>query len=338
MKKKLKVILSGFIIILLIVGTLAYFFGSTTHATLKGDVSMKLDTFMEQFSLENDFHGVVLVAKDGEILLNQGYGLANRQEHLPNKVDTKFPIASLTKSFTAISILQLEEQGLLSISDPVATYLPDFPKGEKITIHHLLSHTSGIPEYFIIDGLDKTKVYTLDDLINLTMNEELLFEPGEKFAYSNSGYALLGKIIELVSGQSYNDYIQTNIFNRVGMDNSYLVQQEGSDVAVGYTFEGGSPEAFDLTITLAAGNIISTTQDLYRYDRAIKEGLLISHEQIEKMEKKYVDSAPLGVVGYGYGWYIMESFISFGKKTSHTLADYMAFEPILNDLLKMTLP
>jgi CubicO group peptidase (beta-lactamase class C family) len=169
------------------------------------------------------FMGSVLIAYAGEVLLRQGYGMANLEHGVANSSQTKFRLGSVTKQFTAATILLLQEQGLLEINNLISTYLPNYPEGNQITVHQLLAHTAGIPNYTSFpDYVHKQRTpMTLDEIIAWFSDKPLEFTPGdslrdgkaERYSYSNSGYTLLTKLIEVVSGQSYADYLQHHIFD-----------------------------------------------------------------------------------------------------------------------------
>ena len=204
----------------------------------------ELNTYLDQASVDDKFSGTVLVAKDGKPLFKKAYGLANKNTNTPNNVDTKFDLGSMNKMFTAIAIAQLVERGKLSFTDTVGKLLPDYPNKEvadKVTVHHLLTHTSGIPNYInekFQANLNNLK--TVADYLPLFANDPLSFEPGAKWQYSNSGFTVLGLIVEKVSGQNYYDYVKEHIFKPAGMVNtdSYERDKEISNLAVGYTRMG----------------------------------------------------------------------------------------------------
>jgi CubicO group peptidase (beta-lactamase class C family) len=181
-----------------------------------------IDAYLKAYLETGYFMGTVLVARAGDVLLSNGYGLANLEHNVSNTPQTKFRLGSITKQFTATAILQLQEQGLLQVDAPIATYLPSYPNGEQITVHHLLNHTAGIPSYTSFpDYSQKMSIaMTLDELIAWFSDKPLEFTPGDRHNYSNSGYALLTKIIEAVSGQTYADYLQHHIFEPLEMTSS----------------------------------------------------------------------------------------------------------------------
>jgi len=258
------------------------------------------------------FIGSVLVARAGEVLLSQGYGMANLEHGVANTPQTKFRLGSVTKQFTAAAILQLQEQGLLNVNDPISTYLPDYPQAEQITLHHLLTHTAGVPNYtgFADYAQKKRTAMILDDVIAWFSNKPLEFTPGDRYCYSNSGYVVLTKLIEASSGQSYVDYLQHHIFEPLGMTDSGYDRPELilSHRASGYT---SSPAGYhhadflDMSIPLGAGALYSTVEDLYKWDQA-----LYSHAILSESSRHSI-FAPMARMGeqeshvyYGYGWVI----------------------------------
>jgi len=258
-----------------------------------------------------NFQGSVLAAKDGRVVLKAGYGLADTDKKIPNTPATKFLIASITKTFTAAAVLILEEEGLLKLSDPIAKYLEDYPPetAAKVTIHHLLSHTSGIPDSAAgtrsLDDL--TKPRTPEELIALFKDKPLGFEPGAGYHYSNSGYVVLGKIIERASGRSYYDYVREKIFLPLGMKESGV----GGDDHDAPVLAVGSMQGRDGRLVRApvihpslgysAGAFYSTVEDLLKWDRGLDSTKILSRSALEKM---FTSSQG----NYGYGWLIMETW------------------------------
>ncbi|WP_309428083.1 serine hydrolase domain-containing protein [Chryseobacterium sp.] len=175
------------------------------------------------FGSKNEPGGVFMVAKNGKTIYRKAFGKANLELNTDMTPDQVFQIGSMTKQFTAIAILMLEQQGKLNVNDPVSKYIRDYPSGDQITIHHLLTHTSGIKDFTKMKSLQTIaqKEMKPEMMVDFFKNEPVDFAPGEKFEYNNSGYVVLGYIIELVSGQTYEDFIRKNIFDKAGMNNSY---------------------------------------------------------------------------------------------------------------------
>ncbi len=258
---------------------------------------------------EGRFMGSVLVAQGDRLLLNEGFGSADLEARIPNSPDYQYRIGSLTKQFTAAAILLLQEDGLLNVQDPVRKYLPDYPNGDQITIHQLLIHTAGIPNYEQRRDLPQVvqTAISLDDLIASFSNQPLQFSPGQRYSYSSSGYVILTKIIEVVSGTRYEDFIQDKIFTPAGMQNSgydYL-DPAVSNPSVGYMLNQRGAQRAILTEAswpTGAGAHYSTLGDLYRWDRVLYENSILSAESIEMMNTPWVDTGQGR--SYGYGWNI----------------------------------
>ena len=283
------------------------------------DVAAKADAYLSTWAKQGRFSGAVLIAKDDKILLRKGYGMANYELNVPNSPETVFRIGSITKSFTALSILQLEEQGLLKVSDPVVKYIPELPQAwNAITIHQLLCHKSGMPEF------TNAKAYgELDNPLHVEnalkeyADKPLVSQPGEILRYSNSGYILLGRVIEKVSGQSYEDYLQKNILAPAGMTNTAFdhTMPLVAHRANGYKFDGETiinAGQEDPAGAGAAGALRSTVDDPYKFDRALKTDKLFSAAIKAKAWTPYGHwSAPPPFpleAEYGYGWMIGDKF------------------------------
>ena len=212
-------------------------------SVISGDeeIAKELAAFLEKAAAANAFSGAVLLSKNGQPIFKQAYGLANQNANSLNNLETKFNIGSMNKMFTAVAVAQLAERGKLSFDDTISKHLPDYPNqaiAAKVTIHQLLTHTSGMGNYQnekYLAQLDKMR--TVGDLLTLFVNEPLAFEPGAKWQYSNSGYVVLGAIIEKVSRQSYFDYVKEHIFKPAGMSDteSYEKSANVSNLAIGYT-------------------------------------------------------------------------------------------------------
>lgn len=263
-----------------------------------------LKKYMDSLDQHHYFNGAVLVAKKGEILLSQGYGLADFHYDIPNTPATKFRIGSLTKAFTAMAILILHEKGRLSIYDAIDTVLPDYPNGNLITIYHLLTHASGIPNFTSSpDYWDKTMRLpaNLTMIMDTFKHMPLEFNPGEKMEYSNSGYLVLTAIIEKTSGVRYEEFLKETIFSKLGMYNTGV--DTGHEIlknrAEGYTVWEKiiHTEFVDMSFPLGAYGMYSSIEDLYKWSQALIDGELISSELQAEMF-----SAHKG--GYGFGWFI----------------------------------
>jgi CubicO group peptidase (beta-lactamase class C family) len=256
------------------------------------------------------FSGSILVARDGKVLFSKGYGMANLEHDVPNATQTKFRLGSITKQFTAMAIMILQERGKLNVQDKVKKHLPDAPKAwDEITIHHLLTHTSGIPNYTAFPDFLKTLPVrvTLKELIGKFKDKPLDFKPGEKFSYSNSGYIVLGQIVETASGQSYPTFMKQAIFeplkmNDTGYDNGTAILKHR---ASGYTRRLGiiltNCDYVDMSIPHAAGALYSTVEDLLKWDQALSAQKLVSQKSYEAMFTPFKDN-------YGYGWLLDKKY------------------------------
>lgn len=269
------------------------------------NISKKIDEYMRTYEQKNFFSGVVLAAKKEEILINKGYGLANYELDVPNMPATKFHLGSVTKQFTAMAVMQLQERGLLNVNETINKYLPDYPNGKSITLHQLLIHTSGIPDY-INDDVTYTDIsrlyHTLDEVIGRFKDKPLEFKPGTRFDYSNSGYVLLSRIIEKVSGETYEEFLAENIFKPLNMKNTGYDHMEClvKNRACGYIVSSDrleNADFFDRSNLQGADGLYSTALDLYLWDRALNTEKLASKATLEKMFTPY---PPTGT--YGYGW------------------------------------
>jgi len=272
------------------------------------ELEAKIDAILER----DNFNGSVLLAKEGRIRFSKGYGMADFDNQIPNTPTTRFRIGSLNKAFTSLIILQLEENKLLSVNDKINKYIPDYPNGDQITLEHLLTHTSGIPEYIGPEHISIIKNHhTPQELIALFQNRPLHFEPGSRFEYSNSNYILLGYVIEQVTGQSYKDYLEQNVLNPLKMNNSGYDNNsiDSKFHALGYT---GSPDDYrlpiyqvDMSILYAAGAMYSTVEDLFLWDQALYSEGLAGKDTIKKLFSPYIDiSADPFPTQYGYGWIV----------------------------------
>ncbi len=260
----------------------------------------------------------VLVAQDGQVLFETGFGYADIENNVQVSSETKFRIGSISKQFTAAAILKLAEQGKLILSDPLIKYIPDFPKGKEVTIRHLLTHTSGIHSYTGDPRFMErvTKPIAPKDLIDEIKKYDYDFEPGTNWAYNNSGYFILGYIVEQVSGMPFGNYLKKTFFNPLGMKNTgvYANGKKYKNEAKGYSFENDSVALaldWDMSWAGGAGNLYSTVGDLYRWNEAIFNGKVLKPETLEeahtaaKLDDGSLPSA-LGTAGYGYGWAIGE--------------------------------
>ncbi len=248
----------------------------------------RMDRVIQASVAQGEFSGSVLVARDGEVLLDRGYGLANREWNLANDGDTVFRLGSVSKQFTAVAVMLLNERHAVDLDAPLKTYLPDAPAAwDRVTVRQLLSHTAGIPDFTRFDDYDalKTQSATLPDLIARFRDRPLDFEPGARFAYSNSGYILLTAVVERAGGMSYADFVSSNLFEPLGMtDSGYddaatVLPRRASGYVV--TNEGVANAPFvDMSIPQGAGGLYSTTRDLLKWEEGLFGGRLLRPESL----------------------------------------------------------
>jgi CubicO group peptidase (beta-lactamase class C family) len=267
-----------------------------------------LDRYMHAQVNVNEFTGTVLVARKGKVIYEKAFGLADREWNIPNTIDTKFEIGSITKQFTAACVLQLAEEGKISLDDKLSRYFPDFPKADSVTIHMLLTHTSGIkdftglPEFGNMSKLPVEK----DTMVALIKKQPFDFSPGTKWHYSSSGYYLLGYIIEKVTGKSYSDYVFEHVIQIAGLKNTCVNRWDTILLyrAKGYekTPNEGWKNAYYISMEgpFSAGAIISTIEDLYQWNKALFSNQIISSAMLAKMTTPYMEH-------YGYGL-LIDSF------------------------------
>ncbi len=272
-------------------------------------ITAKADEYMNAAVKVDGFSGSVLVARDGKPIFNKGYGMANIELNVPNSPQTVYRLGSVTKQFTGMAITMLQERGKLSINDPLCKYVAACPDAWKpITIKNLLTHTSGIPNYTEFPDFAKTTILPISttEMTDLLKSKPLDFTPNEKFSYSNSGFYMLGVIIEKVSGKTYADFLQENIFTPLkmkdtGYDNPLQIIKNR---AAGYARTGGkilNASYMDMSVPYAAGSLYSTTGDLLLWDQALYTEKLVSQKSLDEIFTPYKS-------GYGYGWGIGKRF------------------------------
>jgi len=294
----------------------AFALGAACSAAVAQDAQAKIEQYMQATLKVDHFMGSILVAQHGEIIVSQGYGMADMKAGIPNAPGTKFRIASVTKEFTAMAILELQAKSKLNIQDPVCKYVPDCPKDwAPITIYNLLTHTSGIPNltsfpnYQTIEAEQLTPTQLLADFENKPLN----FAPGTKFSYSNSGYDVLGYIIERVSGESYAEFLEKNIFGPLDMTDSGYDRSHptAKNHAQGYRYSasGYEPARFvNMSVPFSAGALYSTVLDVYKWDQAVDAGKLIPKNLMDEMLTGHVAMDGPGGPKYGFGWMISTEF------------------------------
>ncbi len=274
-----------------------------TGAGTAAQDAARMEQVIQSHVTAGTFMGAVLVARDGAIVHNKAYGLANVEWDVPNTPTTKFRLGSITKQFTAAAILLLEERGQLKVDAPVQTYLKDIPASwDGITVFILLTHTSGIPNFTALPeyGAAKLKATTVDGTVATLRDRPLDFAPGERMSYSNSGYLVLGSIIEKVAGQSYEKFIVDNIFTPLGMkdsgydSNTALIKQRASGYA---RAAAGLRNAtyIHMSVPHAAGALYSTSEDLLKWEQALFGGKVVSKASLDRMVTPFKNDYALGV-------------------------------------------
>jgi CubicO group peptidase (beta-lactamase class C family) len=263
----------------------------------------RMDQMIQSYVANHQFMGSVLVARDAQVIYSKGFGSADLEWDIPNSPATKFRLGSVTKQFTAASILLLEERGKLKVTDPVKKYLPGAPAAwDKITIYHLLTHTSGIPSFTGFADYAKLEPFatTSEQLVSRFRDKPLDFEPGEKWQYSNSGYVLLGHLIEKLTGESYEKFVRENIFTPLGMkdsgydSNSAVIPHRASGyVHVGDGFENAG--FIHMSVPHGAGALYSTTVDLLKWEQGLFGGKLLQAASLQKMTTPFKQNYAFGL-------------------------------------------
>lgn len=280
---------------------LSYILSGCSYGTKDKELVEKVENAADTFVKTNEFNGNILVAKDGKILCNKSYGYADFDKKTTITPQTRFMIGSITKQFTAMAIMQMQEKGLLTVDDTLDKYAPGLPNSDKITIHHLLTHTSGLPRDIQLNVVPSSLSEAIE--IAKTIEFPTFAEPGKYSMYSNAGYIILGYIIERVSGVTYKEYLQKNIFDPLEMKSSGFGYDRRNDskLALGYGSDMNclTKEPYiDMSVVLhGAGALYSTTEDLYKWDRALYTNKIIGQKSIGK-----IFTPDKG--DYGYGWFI----------------------------------
>jgi len=263
----------------------------------------RMDQIVQSYVADHRFMGSVLVARGSEVLLSKGYGFANLEWDIPNAPNTKLRVGSITKQFTAASILLLEERGKLKVSDPVKTYMADAPAAwDKVTIFHLLTHTAGIPDFTEFSDFRKTEPFatTPEQLVARFRDKPLEFEPGERMKYDNSGYVLLSYLIEKIAGETYEKFVRDNIFAPLSMkdtgydSNSAIIPRRASGyMRKGNQFQNAS--FIDMTVPQGAGGLYSTTEDLLKWEQGLFGGKVLKPASFDKMTTPFKNFYAFGL-------------------------------------------
>lgn len=274
------------------------------------EIAKALDAFVERLVMNDAFSGTVILAKGDKVLYEAAHGLASKRFDVPIKIDTKFNLGSMNKMFTGVAVLQLAERGKLKLDDPISKYVDEewLPKEitDKVRVEHLLTHTSGLGSYFNQQYMESSKLRfrEVDDYKPLVNGEELAFEPGTGWRYSNTGMLLLGVVVAKASGQDYFDYMREHVYKVAGMKNTdcYDMDRPVPNLAIGYTQdEEGWVNNYYLHVVRGgpAGGGFSTAEDLLRFDRALRGHRLLGAEWTEKL---WAGRPDLGSAEYGYGF------------------------------------
>jgi len=278
-------------------------FGSGGASPQTPSTATRMEQIIQDSVSRKVFMGTVLVARGDEMLIDKGYGFANLELDVPVTPSTKFRLGSVTKQFTAAAIMLLQERGKLSVNDLVKKYMPDAPAAwDKITIFNILTHTSGIPNYTsfpdypALQGIPTTP----QNLVARFIDKPLDFQPGEKYSYSNSGYIVLGYLIEKISGESYEKFLQENIFTPLGMNDSGY---DSNTAIIPHRAEGYAPSATgvvnadytDMTVPFAAGALYSTTEDLLRWEKGLYGGKLLKPDSLVMMTTPFKNNYAFGL-------------------------------------------
>jgi CubicO group peptidase (beta-lactamase class C family) len=279
---------------------------------IPADLDEKIQTYVHDYGRDWGpsfaFHGTIAVVRDGEIRYLESFGTADPDRQMPNTPATRYRLGLLTEQFTAAAVMQLRDEGKLSLDDPVTRFIPEYPGGAAITVEHLLAHTSGIQNYTNLPYFHtwKNQPHTTEQLVARFASLPLEFVPGEDFSPTNSGYYLLGAIIERVSGQSYADYVQQHLFEPAGMRaTGFGDAYETGEQARGHVWNDDEqldpPDPIDMSVFGAAGGIVATPIDLIAWDAALYGDTILAPSTIEEM------TTP-GEYGYGYGWVVSEAY------------------------------
>lgn len=296
---------------------------ATTPSYDRDHIARELDRYLgdigKGWGEGYQFSGYLHLQSGDQVLYSKGFGLADRKASKPHRASTSFRTGSVTKQFTAAAIMLLVQDGKLELTDTIRTHLPDYPApaGDRVTVHQLLNHTSGIPSYTSSEAFleRRDERHSVAELMALFQDAALEFEPGTEWRYNNSGYVILGAIIEKLSGQSYGEFLARRLFGPAGMTRTVVGDAAGDpDRAVGYRTDpsGAVIEAhpIDMTVPYAAGAVRSTAEDLVRWDRWLRDGEILTLETQRKMWNTEPISRKQGS-GYGYGWLITRTNDTF---------------------------
>jgi len=281
------------------------------------DKSQKIDELVNKYHEYGQFSGTVLVSEGGDVIYKKGIGYANAEWKVPNAPDVKYRLGSITKQFTSMLIMQLVEKGKINLDSKLSEYLPYYRKdvGDKVTIHQLLTHTSGIPDYTESSDFMRNEIrdpLSAKELVEKYCSGDLEFEPGTQWKYDNSGYIILGAVIEEVTGKTYEAVLKENILEPLEMNSTgYDHNEEIIEKRVSGYHKAGlniiNAPYIDMSLPFAAGALYSTVEDLYKWDQALYTDKLVSNESKKKIFTPYMNN-------YGYGWGIREQEFGDVKK------------------------
>jgi len=291
----------------------AFFIISPTLSLQAQRPGMGIDSLIvKDFKDSNGPGAVFMVSRKGKPIYQKAVGKANLElgDNLGN--ENVFQLGSMTKQFTAVAVLMLEQKGKLKVEDPIKKYVPDYPNGAKITIHHLLTHTSGIKDFTKMKALSDIaqKEMTPKMMVDFFKNEPVDFAPGEKFEYNNSGYVLLGHLIEIVSGERYEDFIKKYIFDKAGMSRSLYASDRKVIEKRAYGYhkkESGyvNKTKISFSVPFSSGSLMSTTGDMLKWQNALNSNLLLDAKETNKAFSRYKLNNGAEYT-YGYGWHIRD--------------------------------
>ncbi len=306
---------------------------SAARSAVPRDLAAKIDAYLQPFIKTNNFSGVLCVTRGDKVLFQKGYGMASYEFGVPNTAESRFHIASLSKSFTAAAILLLDERGKLATSDPVSKFLSDYPNGDKIHLEQLLTHSSGIPNINSFPEYNREQRFphTIEEVVAMFKDKPLDFEPGSRFRYSNSNYNVLALIIEKVSGQGYGDFLKENIFLPLGL--SSIVHDGDAKRIIPNRASGTEPDGLrdvklvsylDWSIKTGNGSIVTTAGDLCKFANALFGGKLLQPASLTKI------IAPGSA--FPYGWSDQERFSRKAKSVGGRSPGFIAnIEYFLDD-------
>ena len=275
-----------------------------TDGPAVGELGSSIDRYLNNLVKAKLFHGAVLIARGNHVLLSKGYGPADIDHGIANSANTRFRIASVTKQFTAMAVMQLVAAGKLSVDDPLCKFIEQCPeRWAPITVRHLLTHTHGLPNYTDFPSYEQIQMnpISVNQMLDRLRLQWPVWRPGAEYHYGNTGYFLLGVIIEKLSGQSYGAYLHDHIFAPLGMDNSGVTYAPapGANWATPYQSFSGLAPPLDTSTLFAAGSVYSTVEDMYRWDQALYGETLLPATLRDQMFTPFLGK-------YGYGWKIIQ--------------------------------